>query len=102
MTTVGYGDMSPETLLGRVVAGFTALCGLALFAMLMQVVGKALMEGLFGTDEELEDTEASDTLEGRSFLTVSDRMRDLLELREQGLVSEEEFEQQRKRLIAQI
>lgn len=48
MTTVGYGDMYPVTPLGRVVAGFAMLTGVALFGLLMNVIGKSMMSSLFG------------------------------------------------------
>jgi hypothetical protein len=54
LTTVGYGDMYPVTLPGRIVAGVTMFMGLALFGMLMNIIGKAMMAALFGS-EELED-----------------------------------------------
>jgi len=59
LTTVGYGDMYPVTLLGRMVAAGTMLCGLALFGMLMNIVGKAMMAALFGTDELDTKTESA-------------------------------------------
>jgi len=105
MTTVGYGDLSPETVLGRVIASFTALCGLALFAMLMQVVGKALTRGLFGAVEEdiAADENEDETFNEQALLPcVPERMADHVLLRDQGLVSDEEFEATRKRLIGQI
>ncbi len=100
MTTVGYGDMSPETVPGRIVAGITALCGLALFAMLMNVVGKALMAGLFGQDEdELESTNA---ITGSHLSSVSERMDELVHRREQELITSEEFEKERHHLVSPI
>lgn len=55
LTTVGYGDMYPVTVCGRLVAAGTMLCGLVLFGMLMNIVGKAMMVALFGTDQ-LDET----------------------------------------------
>ncbi len=57
ITTVGYGDMFPITLWGRVVAAATMLFGLALFGLLMNVIGKSMMSSLFGaTDLESAET----------------------------------------------
>jgi len=49
VTTTGYGDYIPQTVIGRIVAGGTMLAGLALFSLLTSVVGRALMTSLFGT-----------------------------------------------------
>lgn len=51
MTTTGYGDMYPMTPLGRVVAGIAMLCGVALFGLLMNIIGKSMMSALFGASE---------------------------------------------------
>ena len=50
ITTVGYGDMFPITVLGRIFAGMAMLCGLALFGLLMNVIGKTMMSSLFGSE----------------------------------------------------
>jgi voltage-gated potassium channel len=97
MTTVGYGDMSPETIAGRFVAGITALCGLALFGMLMNVVGKALMAGLFGHEDEDEDAGGAVPL-----LNIPERMAELVQLRDQEAITGEEFEERRRNLVSQI
>ena len=62
ITTVGYGDMYPAGVLGRIIAAVTMLCGLALFGLLMNVIGKYMMTSLFGAEigeevniEELEE-----------------------------------------------
>lgn len=62
ITTVGYGDMYPVTVLGRIIAAFTMFAGLALFGLLMNVIGKSMMSSLFGSEvgadinvEELEE-----------------------------------------------
>jgi voltage-gated potassium channel len=61
ITTVGYGDMVPATPLGRIVAGMAMLCGVALFGLLMNVIGKSMMSSLFGsTDLENADVAAKE------------------------------------------
>jgi voltage-gated potassium channel len=60
ITTVGYGDMYPVTLWGRLIAAATMLCGLALFGLLMNVIGKTMMSSLFGSEDlEAFDAEAA-------------------------------------------
>jgi voltage-gated potassium channel len=64
ITTVGYGDMYPVTPLGRIVAGMAMLCGVALFGLLMNVIGKSMMSSLFGaTDLENADVAAKEAEE---------------------------------------
>jgi voltage-gated potassium channel len=48
LTGATYGDIYPTTFWGKVVAGGTALTGLALFGLLMNVIGEALHASLFG------------------------------------------------------
>lgn len=50
ITTVGYGDMYPTGTLGRIIAVFAMFSGLALFGLLMNVIGKYMMTSLFGSD----------------------------------------------------
>lgn len=49
ITTTGYGDMFPVTILGRVVGMATMIAGLALFGILTSVIGRSLMSSLFGS-----------------------------------------------------
>ena len=46
LSTVGYGDEVPLTLLGKLVAGITMVLGLVLFAMPIGIVAKGFVEGL--------------------------------------------------------
>ncbi|MGV8952001.1 MAG: ion transporter, partial [Cypionkella sp.] len=48
MTTTGYGDMYPVTVGGRLIACFTMLCGLILFAILLNIINKTMMILFFG------------------------------------------------------
>lgn len=48
LTTTGYGDLYPVTLLGRIDAVLTMFAGLILFSILMNLVGKTIMVMLFG------------------------------------------------------
>lgn len=54
-TTVGYGDMIPVTVFGRLVAAFTMIIGLSLFALLITVMGKTIQTVLFGTPLDIRD-----------------------------------------------
>jgi len=44
LTTVGYGDVTPLTLLGRILAGFTALAGIGLIAMPTGILAAAFSD----------------------------------------------------------
>lgn len=52
LCNVGYGDMVPATMEGRVIGGATSLAGLLLFGILTSVITKALMGPVFGTETE--------------------------------------------------
>ena len=44
VTTVGYGDVSPVTPLGRLLAGMIALLGIGIFALPAGILGSSFME----------------------------------------------------------
>lgn len=44
LTTVGYGDVTPATPLGRVIAGFVALLGIAVIALPVGIIASAFVE----------------------------------------------------------
>ena len=61
LTTTGYGDLYPVTLLGRIDAVFTMFAGLILFSILMNLVGRTIMILLFGEAIDAPETaKASD------------------------------------------
>lgn len=43
MTTVGFGDLTPKTMLGRFCVGITAIVGIFLMALFISLVNEALM-----------------------------------------------------------
>ncbi len=53
VATVGYGDLSPVTPLGRIVVMFTFVTGLALFAGILGVMGSSFFKVM---DEEIDPT----------------------------------------------
>ncbi|MBN2087359.1 potassium channel family protein [Candidatus Peregrinibacteria bacterium] len=65
ITTVGYGDMYPTGPLGRIIATVTMFAGLALFGLLMNVIGKYMMTSLFGTEvgQEVDIKELEEDME---------------------------------------
>ncbi len=44
LTTVGYGDVYPETILGRIAAGIVALAGIGIVAMPTGILASAFAE----------------------------------------------------------
>jgi voltage-gated potassium channel len=44
MTTVGYGDMTPQTPLGRLIGAVVMICGIGMFALPAGVLGAAFAE----------------------------------------------------------
>jgi voltage-gated potassium channel len=48
ITTVGYGDMHPATIIGKLIAAVAMIIGLALFGILMNVIAKAMIASLAG------------------------------------------------------
>jgi voltage-gated potassium channel len=99
MTTVGYGDMYPITFWGRLVAAGTALCGLALFAMLMNVIGKVMIQGLFGSEDNVDGVEETTTPQET---TILDQIRQLAELRDAGILTDEEFTSKKTELLGRV
>ncbi len=62
MTTVGYGDVTPITTLGKVLGGFISLLGIGLFALPAGILASGFEEALkrkAGDEEEEEDDEST-------------------------------------------
>ena len=52
LTTVGYGDISPETTLGRIVAGALMIVGMFILALFAGVVSQTLLQSVMSIREE--------------------------------------------------
>lgn len=46
LTTVGYGDITPVTVLGKMAGGFTAVLGLCMFAIPVGIIASAFIEAV--------------------------------------------------------
>lgn len=46
LTTVGYGNVCPQTILGKVISGITALCGIGLIAMPAGILAAAFGDAI--------------------------------------------------------
>lgn len=99
MTTVGYGDYFPVTLPGRLVAAGTALAGLALFALLMNVMGKAMLKGLFGSDSDAAEESTQDSA---VYFTIPGQIQQLAGLRDLSILTEDEFETKKQELLSRM
>lgn len=68
-TTVGYGDISPKTIPGELIAAFTALGGIVVVALLTaHIMGKVMKDDHKLTHEEQEEIKA-DLAETKALLT---------------------------------
>ena len=52
LTTVGYGDMSPVTTLGRIVGGILMVAGMFILALFAGVVGRTLLQTFLSVSQE--------------------------------------------------
>jgi len=52
VTTVGFGDIAPETALGRVIAGFLMVIGMFTLALFAGIVGTTLLNTVLSVREE--------------------------------------------------
>jgi len=52
ITTVGYGDIAPITVVGKLIAATTMLSGLLFLVLMISVLGKPLQTVIFGTTLE--------------------------------------------------
>ena len=55
LTTVGYGDAVPQTVIGRILAGLTAITGIGLIAMPTGILAAAFSDALQKQRERQED-----------------------------------------------
>jgi voltage-gated potassium channel len=85
LTTVGYGDVIPVTLEGRIAAAGLMIIGITLFAAITGTITSALIASRDG---------------GRR--TAADRLRDLAQLRDEGLVSDDEYAAKRPKLVEEL
>jgi voltage-gated potassium channel len=85
MTTVGYGDVYPTTGEGRVAASVLMLLGIGLFS----IVTASITSFFVYTDR------------GGS-RSAADRLRDLVALRDDGLVTDTEFQAKRGGIVAEL
>ena len=72
LTTVGYGDVSPVTPLGKIIGAFTALMGVCVVALLTAIVATAFAN---------QTSDRKEMLEAEISLALSDGIITAIELR---------------------
>ena len=55
ITAVGYGDVVPETFLGRAIAAVTSVVGLLLLALVASILSSGFYQVLMVSDDERQE-----------------------------------------------
>ncbi len=95
LTTVGYGDVVPTTVLGKVLASIIALTGVAFIALPAGILGAGFMEEF----EKKRNPEYSTKLSQSAGISVADEIRKFAQLRDDALITDAEFAEQRTWLL---
>lgn len=90
-TTVGYGDITPQSGAARVIAGALMLLGIGLIGMVTSSLSSALLT--VGTDE-------SEGALARAESGLADELERLASLRERGALSDEEFHRAKAKVLS--
>jgi len=86
LTTVGYGDIFPVTVMGKLLSAFIAVLGIGLFALPAGIISSGLIEAI----------------QKNQGISVSDSLLDLeklAELKEKGIINEDEFNKKKKQIL---
>ena len=95
LTTVGYGDISPITPAGQVIAGVAGLMSVVIFALMLGAIGGVVDEFMSdGSEAEEENDDAT--------ASPSEQIATLAGLLEAGHLSQEEFDGKKAKLLDQI
>jgi len=91
VTTVGYGDIFPVTTIGRILGAVIELLGVGLVAIPTGIVSAGFMNELERTPHRHPRTD-----------DPTDTLLKLKQLVDAGVLSPDEFEPQRQRLLADL
>lgn len=90
LTTVGYGDIYPVTVLGKALGAIIAVIGIGFFALPAGVIAAGLIEEIKIRERTGEDSTSAERV------ALLER---LVLLKEQGHLTDEEFEQEKKKIL---
>ncbi len=94
LTTVGYGDVVPKTVAGKTLASLVAFIGVAFVALPAGIMGAGFVEEFQRRREEKQKTRHSS-----HSVSVPDEIRKFATLRDDGLITSDEFEEQKAWLL---
>ena len=98
LTTVGYGDIYPVTVIGRILGAFIALLGVAAVAIPTGIISSGLIESLSSEHDE----KSSSKDRPPSAQTISARLATLDSLLKEHAITGEEYASQRARILAEV
>lgn len=95
LTTVGYGDVVPTTPLGKFLGSIVALTGVAFIALPAGILGAGFIEEF----QKLRDKKQGTTQNSTDSASVADEIRKFVSLRDDGHITDDEFNAQKARLL---